>query len=432
MQNDLPFDIEKHPCFSRDAQHKFGRIHLPVAPRCNIQCNFCNRKFDCMNESRPGVTSSVMKPEAAMEYIEEVISKRPEIAVLGIAGPGDPFANPAETMETLRLARARFPEQMLCLASNGLEIGPHIDEIAELKVSHVTITMTAIDPAIGGQIYAWVRDGRTPLRGEEGAALLIQRQIDAITRLKARGVVVKVNSIIVPGVNDAHIPEIAKFVAGLGVDIMNCMPLVPVPGAAFEELPEPDALMTARVRLQCGEFLSQMGHCSRCRADAVGLIGEQMTVEQMATVDAFSGGKANLGRKRPYIAVASREGARVNLHLGEVASVLIFKEDASTESGFKFKEIRRAPEPGGGAARWTELADMLHDCRAFLVSASGSTPKSILQARGVKVVEMEGMIEPALAAVFAGQPLPKELRRKFEGCTPGSSCGGTAAGCASA
>ena len=31
------FDSSKHPCFSKEAHGKFGRIHLPVAPRCNIQ-----------------------------------------------------------------------------------------------------------------------------------------------------------------------------------------------------------------------------------------------------------------------------------------------------------------------------------------------------------------------------------------------------------
>jgi len=28
--------IQEHPCFSKDACHFFGRMHLPVAPKCNI------------------------------------------------------------------------------------------------------------------------------------------------------------------------------------------------------------------------------------------------------------------------------------------------------------------------------------------------------------------------------------------------------------
>ena len=423
-------DFSKHPCFSRDAKHKFGRVHLPVAPKCNIQCNFCNRKFDCMNESRPGVTSKVIKPQAAVDYLAAVVAKRPEIAVMGIAGPGDPFANPQETMETLRLTRERFPDMMLCLASNGLGIGPYIEELAALKVSHVTITITAVDPRIGAQIYRWVRDGKTPMRGEEGAALLLERQLDAVRRLKELDVVVKINAIIIPGINDTHIPEIAKTVGSMGVDLMNCMPLVPVAGALFEEIPPPDDTMTARVRLQSGLHVEQMIHCSRCRADAVGLIDETMTHEQMQTLESYAKGALEAGKARPYVAVASREGALVNMHLGETASVLIFGQDSSMPSGVKFKEIRTAPAPGGGRSRWSDLADMLHDCRAFLVSAAGSSPKLALEERGIEVIEMEGLIEEGLSAVFANQPIPATLKRRFTGCSAGAGCRGTGTGCA--
>jgi nitrogen fixation protein NifB len=422
-------DFSNHPCFSKDAHHKYGRVHLPVAPRCNIQCNFCNRKFDCMNESRPGVTSGVLKPHQALDYLAEVVSKRPEIKVVGIAGPGDPFANPEETMETLRLLRERYPELMLCLASNGLNIGPYIDELAQFNVSHVTITITAVDPKVGAKIYAWIRDGRSPIRGEEAARILIARQLEAVHRLKEKGIVVKINSIIVPGVNDEHIPEIAKVVGQLGVDIMNCMPLVPVAGAVFEELPMPDGAMTARVRLQSGRHVEQMVHCARCRADAVGLIDEKMTTEQMLTIDRFAHAALNASRQRPYIAVASQEGALVNMHLGEAARILIFKQDPATESGFKFVEIRTAPEPGGGSARWSALADLLGDCRAFLVNASGTAPKNALEDRGIEVVEMEGLIEEGLSAVFSNQPIPAVLKRRFTSCGAGG-CRGTGTGCA--
>ena len=117
-------DFTKHPCFSKEAHGKHARAHLPVAPRCNLQCNFCNRKFDCMNESRPGVTSAVLPASQAVPYLEEVVAQVPNLSVVGIAGPGDPFANPVETMETLRSVRNRFPGMMLCVATNGLGVGP--------------------------------------------------------------------------------------------------------------------------------------------------------------------------------------------------------------------------------------------------------------------------------------------------------------------
>jgi TonB family protein len=69
---EVPYDpeqlrrIKEHPCFSEKACHAFGRMHLAVAPRCNIQCKYCVRDFDCVNESRPGVTSQVLTPQEAL------------------------------------------------------------------------------------------------------------------------------------------------------------------------------------------------------------------------------------------------------------------------------------------------------------------------------------------------------------------------------
>lgn len=420
-------DFAKHPCFNKEAHRSHARVHLPVAPRCNLQCNFCNRKFDCMNESRPGVTSAILPPAQAVPYLEEVVARVPKLSVVGIAGPGDPFANPVETMETLTQVRRRFPDLLLCLASNGLGIGPYIDDLAALQVSHVTLTINAVDPAIGARIYAWIRDGRRPLRGEEAATLLLERQLDAITRLKARGIVVKINFILMPGINDDHAPVVARTVAGLGADLMNVMAFLPVAGAAFEELAPPDSLQLSRARLQCGLSLPQMTHCARCRADAVGLINEAPSAEALTRLNRFAHADVLRGRARPYVAVASQEGALVNQHLGEAARILVFKQDAGTPSGFKFHELRHAPAPGGGEERWRELAATLSDCRAFLVAAAGPRPKALLEAGGVEVLEMEGLIEEGLAAVFSDQPIPKALQRRFTSC--GSGCKGTGTGC---
>ena len=49
----------EHPCFGGD-HSKAGRIHLPVAPGCNIKCGFCERRFDCANESRLGPDPEVL------------------------------------------------------------------------------------------------------------------------------------------------------------------------------------------------------------------------------------------------------------------------------------------------------------------------------------------------------------------------------------
>ncbi|MDR1817332.1 MAG: radical SAM protein [Puniceicoccales bacterium] len=426
---EVALDFTKHPCFNRSSHHTHGRIHLPVAPRCNLQCNFCNRKFDCMNESRPGVTSAVLAPERAADYLDDVLGRHPNIAVTGIAGPGDPFANADETLSTLEHVRRRHPKMLLCLASNGLGIGPHIATLAELRVSHVTLTINAVDPLIGAKVYAWIRDGHHPMRGIPAAQTLLDKQLAAIRALKAAGIVVKVNFIIIPGVNDQHVEDVARTVGALGADIMNCMAFMPVAGAAFEDLPEPDAKLVAGSRLKAGRHLPQMTHCARCRADAVGLINEGISEQNLAALARFANGAGGAGdaASRPFVAVASQEGMLVNQHLGEAARVLVFKRDAGTASGYKYVEVRRTPEPGGGPSRWAALADTLRDCRALLVSAAGPQPKRALEERGVRVVEMEGMLEEGLDAIFNDRPIPAALARRFTSC--GIGCKGTGTGC---
>jgi len=34
-----------HPCFDADAHCSVGRIHLPIAPACNIKCKYCSRNM---------------------------------------------------------------------------------------------------------------------------------------------------------------------------------------------------------------------------------------------------------------------------------------------------------------------------------------------------------------------------------------------------
>ena len=418
-------DLSRHPCFNSAVKGSYGRVHLPVAPNCNIKCNYCNRKYDCVNESRPGVTSAVLTPVQALRYMEEILKLEPRITVAGIAGPGDPFANPEETLETMRLIKQKFPHILLCLSTNGLGIGPFLDEIAEIGVSHVTITVNAVDPQIGQKIYAWVRDNKIIYRGLKGAELLLERQLAAIEGLKSRGITVKVNTIVVPSVNDRHVEEVAKTMAGLGVDLLNCMPMYPNEDTPFEDIHEPGGEEIDEIRAKAGRYLPQMLHCTRCRADAVGLLGEDRSDELRGCLTGCasnSGGSA----ERPYVAVATMEGLLVNQHLGEAFKVQIWSRDGE---GFRCVEERETPEPGGGALRWKQLAEILNDCRAILVAGIGESPSKALAQAGVQPIQISGFIEPALAAIYSGRDLSEFKSRRPGGCATGCGSSGTGEGC---
>ncbi len=424
-------NLDHHPCFNAKAHKTFGRVHLPVAPRCNIQCKFCNRKFDCVNESRPGVTSAILTPAQAMLYLEEVLKQKPNISVVGIAGPGDPFANAEQTLETFRLVRKAYPEMLLCVASNGLNLLPHLDELARLEVSHVTVTINAVDPVVGARIYSWMRVGKKVLRAVDGAKILLERQLAAVEGLKERGILTKVNTILLPGINDDHIEEVAKTMGAMDVDIFNCMPYFPNAGSAFEDLSEPTGEQLEQVRKSAGKYVKQMRHCTRCRADAVGLLGEAPSPQLMQSliscqniVPFESLGKRNSENDRPYVAVASHEGVLVNQHLGEAYQLLIYKQVGDQ---VELVEQRPTPEAGSGAKRWQRLAKTLGDCRTLLVSGVGANPKKILGDNGIDILEVEGMIAEAVKAVYSGESLKHLAVRKARAC--GAGCGGNAMGC---
>jgi nitrogen fixation protein NifB len=399
-----------------------------VAEKCNIQCNFCSRQYDCVNESRPGVTSAILSPFQALDYLGAVLRRIDGISVVGIAGPGDPFADGETTLATMKLVREAYPDKLLCVATNGLGLAAYAERLAELGVSHVTLTCNAVDPEIGGKIYAWVRYGPRVYRGREGAALLLERQIEGVKALKSLRVTVKINTVIIPGINDAHAVQVAETMAGLGADIQNCIPMIPLAGTTFGHIDSPGAGAMAGLRLEAGKHLRQMSHCGRCRADAAGLIGGQNRTDIDALLQETllgEAGRIKPSPRRPYLAAASREGLFVNCHLGEASSFRIF---ALEKERPVLKEQRPAPAPGTGDARWETLADTLGDCFAVLCNHCGENPKRILERRGFALVEGEGLINDIAGYLLRGEKIPNIYRAKAGRCGAGEGCTGSGCG----
>jgi nitrogen fixation protein NifB len=390
-----------------------------------MKCNYCNRKYDCVNESRPGVTSSVLEPAQALTYLREVVARLPETTVAGIAGPGDAFAEPERTLETLELIREEFPEMILCLATNGLNAADYVDELARLDVSHVTITVNCVDPEIGAKIYAWVRHGKFVLRKEQAARVLLEQQLKTIELLKSRGIIVKANTIVIPGVNDRDLEAVSLKMARMGVDIQNLMPIYPNDGTPFEDIASPSDKFMDSVRAKAQNIIPQMTHCTRCRADAVGLLEDDRSPEFHGCMKNCAEQAVDDDPRKPYVAVATMEGILVNQHLGEAPAFQIWEKGAR---GFNMIEERTAPEPGGGDARWRELAETLHDCRAVLVSGIGERPRRTLLDNNIYPLEMNGHIQQGLEAIYNGTNTAKlKTRRRTE--DGGVCCSGQGTGC---
>ena len=145
-----------------------------------------------------------------------------------------------------------------------------------------------------------------------------------------------------------------------------------------------------------------MRHCTRCRADAVGLLEADRTEELRGCLSACAQMPPALGRE-PALCGRGQPGGGP----GQSASGggRFFPDLGTGGRGFRLLEERPAPPPGGGGNRWWAMAEIFKDCRAVLVSALGETPEAILTEAGVVPVEMTGFIEVGLSRIYAGGDL---------------------------
>ena len=442
-QNDLAPEIwekvKNHPCYSEEAHHHYARMHVAVAPACNIQCNYCNRKYDCANESRPGVVSEKLTPEQAAKKVLAVASTIPQMTVLGIAGPGDPLANPEKTFKTFELIYNTAPDIKLCLSTNGLMLPDHVDTIKRFNVDHVTITINMVDPEIGAKIYPWVFYKHKRYTGVEAAKLLSERQLQGLEMLTERGILCKVNSVMIPGVNDKHLVEVNRAVKSRGAFLHNIMPLISAPehGTVFGLTGQrgPTAQELKALQDSCEGEMNMMRHCRQCRADAVGLLGEdrsaefttekimamevhydsatrkayqgQVEEERQAKVEAKHAELAGLAGARSdvsiLVAVATKGSGRINEHFGHAKEFQIY--ELST-AGAKFVGHRRVDlycQGGYGEADSLDsVIRAINDCTAVFVAKIGGCPRDTLREAGIEPVDKYALefIEQSAIAYF--------------------------------
>ncbi|WPL17565.1 FeMo cofactor biosynthesis protein NifB [Thiorhodovibrio winogradskyi] len=442
--------IRDHPCFSKDAHHHYARMHVAVAPACNIQCHYCNRKYDCANESRPGVVSELLTPEQAVKKTLAVAAEIPQLTVLGIAGPGDPLANPERTFATFAALTEKAPDIRLCVSTNGLMLPQHVDELCRHNIDHVTITINCVDADIGAQIYPWIFWQHRRIRGAKAAAILIEQQLMGLEMLAERGVLVKINSVLIPGVNDLHLAEVSRIVKQKGAFLHNIMPLIAEPehGTFFGLMGQraPSAKELHAVQQSCANDMEIMSHCRQCRADAIGMLGQdrhdEFTLERIekleidpvaamarraqlrAQIEAARTAKslqpvlvsltsltqpkpgvggspaAQVGRAKLAssaasfrVALASSDGQRIDQSLSEVEVLRVYQVDGQSSRLTETRPVSGLPshlsQDPVAEAKVTEVIKLIKDCDALLCTRIGFNAWQRLERQGIRPLSAE-------------------------------------------
>jgi nitrogen fixation protein NifB len=243
-------------------------------------------------DNRPGAASAIITSDEALDVIRRMVSLCPDIAVAGVAGPGDALATPY-ALETFRRMKREFPGIIKCMSTNGLLLPGFAGEIIEIGIDSLSVTVNAVDPDIQGRICEGVTFHGRRYEGTEAAEILIQNQLAGIRMVAAEGITVKVNTVLIPEINARHVTSIARTVSEAGAKMYNIIPLIPQQKLLW--CSAPDCGLISKTRAEAEQYITVFRHCKRCRADAAGIPGgvdirEQLYIHPVRMENTFSHG----------------------------------------------------------------------------------------------------------------------------------------------
>jgi nitrogen fixation protein NifB len=282
-----------------------------------------------------------------------------------------------------------------------------VERLKALGVKFVTVTINAVDPAIGAKMYDFVIwDGKV-LRGKEAAERLLKNQLEGIKMCTDAGILVKANIVMVPTVNADHIPAIAKKVKELGAYIVNIIPLIPVPGTKFEKMPAPTPEQRKILQDLCEGDIRQMRHCRFCRADAIGMLDNDRSAEfahiTCGAREAPEGGPVGIqmeGTARHRVAVATSDGSKVDQHFGQTREFWLFDvQDGKLTMAGKVRTDPFLEESMFGPKHKSKIEGMvgaLVGSDIVLTSGFGERAEAEIRARGMHPYRGEGPLEQAV------------------------------------
>ena len=212
--------------------------------------------------------------------------------------------------------------------------------------------------------------------------------------------IVKINIVLIPGINDDHIPEVVKKVKAMGVYIVNILPLIPVEGTKFSHIEAPTSEERKRLLDLCSSDIRMMRHCRQCRADAIGLLGEDRSNEFIRTNPCGSGcgpssniiSSDNIVSNR--MAIASESGITVDSGFGNTKRFLIYEDGKVVDEVHIDTNCNTYGRPHSEHLK--DIISKLKDCDTVIVKEIGPAPSRMLESEGKKVIISDERIEKIL------------------------------------
>ena len=297
-----------------------------------------------------------------------------------------------------------------------------------------------VDPEVGTRIYPWIFYKNKRWTGLDASKILHERQMEGLEMLTARKILCKVNSVMIPGINDEHLVEVNKVVKQKGAFLHNIMPLISEPehgtyfGLNGQRGPRAMELKALQDKVATGTKL--MRHCRQCRADAVGLLGEDRNAEftmahvpddvtydpskreayrevvarergeHVATKKVASAELAAsvaAGSASVLVAIATKGGGRINQHFGHAKEFQVFEVSGKGVEFIGHRKVDQYCQGGWGEdATLDGVIAALEGVTTVLCAKVGDCPKESLAKAGIGVSDAfaHEWIEAGIAAWY--------------------------------
>lgn len=192
----------------RDSRDRaVGYLRLSLTPACHMRCLYCRPDWHT-NHAEGSLTPAEIQAIAAHLVAQHSIRK---IRLTG----GDPTTRPDLIEIIQRLARLPGVDD-LAMTTNGVTLASHARAYADAGLSRVNISLDALDPTLFASM--------TGLDALERVLAGIDAAIDA------QLTPVKLNTVVIKGMNDSQLPELVRFAGRLGLEIrfIELMPMGPL------------------------------------------------------------------------------------------------------------------------------------------------------------------------------------------------------------
>ena len=188
-------------------------LRLSITDRCNFRCRYC------MPEE--GIEKSPHEEVLSFEEIAKLVSAAASLGVSKVRLTGGEPTTRVELPELVRMLDEIDGIEEISMTTNGSSLAERAEELARAGLARVNVSLDAIDP----EKFRKITRG-----GEVGPVL------EGIRAAKEAGLTpVKLNAVVIKGVNDTEILPLVEYAVESGV-VLRFIELMPMGEVAEEDM----------------------------------------------------------------------------------------------------------------------------------------------------------------------------------------------------